>query len=113
MDKLKTDFNTCVNNCDIYDMVCHEGCSSSYQYGLETCPCRSMCPDGCNYGVGVGKFPVDIIIGFPRLLEKPAYSRHFGLLYRLDNSFVFSYFYPDLIGQRASLYKPLIGQTEK
>ena len=63
MEKLKIDFNTCVNTCDIYDMACHEGCSSSYQYGLETCPCRSMCPDGCNYGVGVGKFQVDILIG--------------------------------------------------
>ena len=47
---LQTEFNECIDHCDVYDIICHETCSGEYSFGLDTCPCRSLCPEGCHYG---------------------------------------------------------------
>jgi len=40
MTSLLTNFNICVDNCDVFDVTCHDNCAETYTLALETCPCR-------------------------------------------------------------------------
>ena len=40
-------YNECVVECSIGDFLCLAVCLRDYETSLETCPCKSECPNGC------------------------------------------------------------------